>query len=139
MSMHSYLKGLVGENSQVNIVNDNSISSLPNVFDDDDDNAPDINNPKQLMRSRSEEVRYHTSNSSVDDAPSTPRRASSSILDDFRERQRLIRLSMSPGVSPKSPKKQTISSPKSSEPMTPKGGDDKFSQLKEKMGPADML
>jgi hypothetical protein len=128
MALQSYIKDLVGDTLDVQIVNDNSTSNLPSfeyILPQHDNNVVDLSNSSNMMcpRSRSDAQEKYCSPSNADSCPSTPvlhRRASDSILEDFRERQRMIRMSLSPGVLARSPKnhRARASSPTHT-PLTP--------------------
>jgi hypothetical protein len=125
MALESYMKDLVRATSEVQIVNDNSASNLPSfecLSSSGEEFNVDGNASCRLSRSASE-IRNTSCvcSSSRSECPRTPihRRESHSILEDFRERQRLIRLSLSPGVSPRSPKKISRLSPPPSQAINP--------------------
>ena len=111
MALESYLKELVGTKSEVRIIFDNSSSELPFYDFTDAEGASsahidDSNSMTQELPLRSRSNSVNRSLSQQEYCPATPvqRLANDSRLDDFRERRRLIKLSMSPGVSPKSPR-----------------------------------
>jgi hypothetical protein len=143
MALQSYIKDLVGDTSDVQIVNDNSTSNLPSfeyiLNPQHENNVVDLSNSNNMMcpRSRSDAHVKYCSPSNADSCPSTPvrhRQASdTSILEDFRERQRMIQMSLSPGVLARTPNNHRARALSPSRtPLTPPHGNNRLLQSKKK-------
>jgi hypothetical protein len=91
MALEAFIKDLVGTASDVQIIFDNSRSDLPSLEQIQDATCAHQDDETNTQAQHHEQW-----------YPSTPQQDKNNrvLLDDFRERQRLIRQSMSPGVSP---------------------------------------
>lgn len=100
MALEFYIKGLVGNTPDVQIVFDNSNSKLPEQLSPRGAHSEvaSSSHPENNM-SRSQDASICAACSPQPNCPLTPMHHQS-ILKDFRERQKSILMSMSPGVFP---------------------------------------
>jgi hypothetical protein len=99
MSLESYLKALVGNTPDVQIVFDNSSSKLPEQLSPRAHSEVASSNHPEKSESRMQDASICALCLTPPDSPLTPL-SHRSIIEDFRERQKAILMSMSPGVWP---------------------------------------
>jgi hypothetical protein len=141
MAFESYIKALVGNTPDVQIVSDNSSSELPHTGL--------MLSPRRVVHSevasssyaqnsvsRSQDGASNCACSPQPDCPLTPI-PHRSILEDFRERQKLIRMSMSPGVwpdrSPRTRPRGRSSPPPPNATNSPSAKKDRVRNFKQKL------
>ena len=137
MALESYMKNLIGPSSQVQIVNDNSISNSTNGRFGKHDVSTETEAADHSSRYSTRTAGlYDTTTPTIpehEDCPCTPTvsrnrlcdleasdRRDAVIVEEFVERHRSICDSLSPGVFPRSPYNRRVhKSPPPPHPLTP--------------------